>query len=77
MLTKYFAVHFPDHEFIDIVLGGVDNNQAQSFVSIYIKDVPKGRMLNVNEIGPIIEGLFKSSYITGRSIFVDGGKNIM
>lgn len=77
MLTKYFAVHFPNHEFIDIVLGGVENNQADSFVLNYIKDVPKSRMLNVNEIGPIIEGLFNSSYITGTSIFIDGGKNLM
>lgn len=77
MLTKYFAVHFPNHEFIDIVLGGVENNQATSFVTNYINDVPKKRMLNVTEIGPIIEGLFKSSYITGTSIFIDGGKNLM
>jgi hypothetical protein len=77
MLTKYFAVHFPNHEFIDIVLGGVENNQAESFVSNYIKDVPKSRMLNVYEIGPILEGLFKSTYITGTSIFIDGGKNLM
>ena len=77
MLTKYLAVHFPNHEFIDIVLGGVENNQADSFVTNYIKDVPKSRMLNVNEIGPILEGLFNSSYITGTSIFIDGGKNLM
>jgi NAD(P)-dependent dehydrogenase (short-subunit alcohol dehydrogenase family) len=77
MLTKYFAVHFPDFEFIDIVLGGVENNQAESFVTNYINDVPKARMLNVKEIGPIIEGLFQSSYITGTSIFIDGGKNLM
>lgn len=77
MLTKYFAVHFPQHEFIDIVLGGVENNQAESFVSNYIKDVPKARMLEVKEIPPIIEGLITSKYITGTSIFIDGGKNLM
>ncbi len=77
MLTKYFAVHFPSHEFIDIVLGGVENNQSENFKDNYLQDVPKARMLNVAEIGPIIEGLFKSNYITGTSIFIDGGKNLM
>lgn len=77
MLTKYFAVHFPNHEFIDIVLGGVENNQAESFVINYINDVPKARMLNVEEVGPVLEGLFQSKYITGTSIFIDGGKNLM
>lgn len=77
MLTKYFAVHFPDFEFIDIVLGGVKNNQPSNFINEYIKDVPKNRLLNADEIGPAIEGLLKSKYITGTSIFLDGGKNLM
>lgn len=76
MLTKYLAVHYPNHEFIDIVLGGVENNQNSNFVINYIKDVPKKRMLNSSEIGPVIEGLLSSKYITGTSIFIDGGKNL-
>ena len=77
MLTKYFAVHYPDFEFLDIVLGGVENNQPASFISEYIKDVPKNRLLKPEEIGPVIEGLLNSTYISGTSIFVDGGKNLM
>ena len=76
MLTKYLAVHYSDHEFIDIVLGGVDNHQNEDFVKNYISDVPKKRLLDVKEIGPIIDGLLFSKYITGTSIFLDGGKNL-
>jgi NAD(P)-dependent dehydrogenase (short-subunit alcohol dehydrogenase family) len=76
MLTKYLAVHYSTHEFIDIVLGGVENNQNENFVENYICDVPKKRLLKSHEIGPVIEGLFNSNYITGTSIFLDGGKNL-
>ena len=76
MLTKYLAVHFPSHEFIDIVLGGVENDQNKNFTLIYIEDVPKKRMLNSSEVGPVIEGLLGTKYITGTSVFLDGGKNL-
>jgi NAD(P)-dependent dehydrogenase (short-subunit alcohol dehydrogenase family) len=76
MLTKYLAVHYSKHEFIDIVLGGVENNQNESFVKNYINDVPKKRLLKSSEIGTVIEGLLNSNYITGTSIFLDGGKNL-
>lgn len=77
MLTKFLAVHFTDFEIIDIVLGGVENDQNEIFIENYISDVPKSRMLDKKEIPVIIEGLFKSNYITGTSIFIDGGKNLM
>ena len=76
MLTKYLAVHYSNHEFIDIVLGGVNNHQNENFVKNYIIDVPKKRLLDVKEIGPVIDGLLFSKYITGTSIFLDGGKNL-
>ena len=76
MLTKYLAVHFPSHEFIDIVLGGVENDQNKNFTLNYIEDVPKKRMLNSSEVGPVIEGLLGTKYITGTSVFLDGGKNL-
>tara|TARA_B100001059_G_C17825377_1_gene581000 strand:- start:1447 stop:2109 length:663 start_codon:yes stop_codon:yes gene_type:complete len=76
MLTKYLAVHYATHEFIDIVLGGVENNQNKNFIKNYITDVPKKRLLKSNEIGFVIEGLLNSNYITGTSIFLDGGKNL-
>ncbi|MDA7693783.1 SDR family oxidoreductase [Flavobacteriaceae bacterium] len=77
MLTKFLAVHFNDFEIIDIVIGGVENEQNEIFKEKYISDVPKRRMLDKKEIPVIIEGLFKSNYITGTSIFIDGGKNLM
>lgn len=76
MLTKYLAVHYNNHEFIDVVLGGVENNQNKDFIKKYINDVPKKRLLKPDEIGPAIEGLFNTKYITGTSIFLDGGKNL-
>lgn len=77
MLTRFFAVHFTDFEIIDVVIGGVENDQNEIFKKNYISDVPKRRMLDKKEIPVIIEGLFKSNYITGTSIFIDGGKNLM
>ena len=77
MLTKFLAVHFTDFEIIDIVIGGVENDQNEIFKENYISDVPKSRMLDKKEIPVIIEGLFNSNYITGTSIFIDGGKNLM
>ena len=76
MITKYLAVHYPSSEIIDIVLGGVENNQPKSFKENFLKDIPKSRMLDKEEIPKILDGLISSKYITGTSIFIDGGKNL-
>lgn len=77
MITKYLAVHYPLSEIIDIVLGGVENNQPKSFKEEFLKSIPKKRMLDKKEVPNIIEGLINSKYITGTSIFIDGGKNLI
>lgn len=77
MLNKYLAVHYPSFNFIDIVLGGVENNQPDSFKKPYINDLVIKRMLQASEVSKLIEGLLNTNYITGSSIFLDGGKNLV
>ena len=76
MLNKYLAVHYPKFNFIDVVLGGIENNQPKSFKEPYLQDLVIKRMLNPSEVSKLIEGLLNSDYITGSSIFLDGGKNL-
>ena len=64
---------------MDFFLGQIYNwfwKKNKNFTSNYIEDIPKKRMLNSSEIGPVIEGLLGTTYITGTSIFLDGGKNL-
>jgi NAD(P)-dependent dehydrogenase (short-subunit alcohol dehydrogenase family) len=77
MITKYLAVHFPKFDIIDVVLGGIKNNQNKNFINQYIKDVPKGKLLELNDLNHTIYTLLETRYITGTSIFIDGGKNLM
>lgn len=76
MLNKYLAVHYPSFNFIDIVLGGVENKQPDSFKEPYLKDLVIKRLLKSSEVSILIEGLLNTNYITGSSIFIDGGKNL-
>jgi NAD(P)-dependent dehydrogenase (short-subunit alcohol dehydrogenase family) len=76
MLNKYLAVHFPSFSFVDIVMGGVENNQSDSFKKEFLNDLVIKRMLNAEEVAFLLEGLFTTEYITGTSIFIDGGKNL-
>lgn len=77
MLNKYMAVHYPKFSFIDIVLGGVENSQPESFKERYIQDLVIKRMLTPMEVAKLIDGLLNTDYITGSSIFLDGGKNLI
>ena len=77
MLNKYLAVHYPKFSFIDIVLGGVENNQPKFFKERYLQDLVIKRMLSSSEVSTLIEGLINTDYITGSSIFLDGGKNLI
>ena len=76
MLNKYLAVHYPNFNFIDVVLGGVENNQPDSFKEPYLKDLVIKRLLKSSEVSKLIEGLLNTNYITGSSIFMDGGKHL-
>lgn len=76
-MAKYLATYWGEYgiRVNNIVLGGIFNNQDKKFVKNYSKNVPLGRMANINEcIEPIIFLLSdKSSYITGSDLIVDGG----
>jgi NAD(P)-dependent dehydrogenase (short-subunit alcohol dehydrogenase family) len=76
MLTKYLAVHYPDFVFIDIVMGGVENGQPDSFRRNFYSDLVIQRLLGPREVGELLIGLFNVDYITGTSIFIDGGKHL-
>ena len=78
-ITKHFAVTsaFQKKGRCNcIVLGGLANNlQSDSFKRNYIKKVPLGRMANIDDVINAYKFISseESSYITGTSIFVDGG----
>jgi len=76
-LTKYLSVHAKDFRINCIVPGGIENNQNNSFKERYCKDLPAGRMMEANEITPLVEFLISSgsSYVTGTDFFIDGGWN--
>ena len=59
-----------------IVLGGLeDDSQSSQFQENYISKVPKGRMAYIDDVLNAYQFLSsdKSTYITGISLFVDGG----
>jgi len=59
-----------------IVLGGLENNnQSKKFKENYINKVPIGRMANIKDVINAYKFISSedSSYITGISLFVDGG----
>lgn len=75
-LSKHLATHLAPHIRVNTIIpGGVLNNQPVEFIKKYNKNTPFGRMMNVNELGSIVEFLINegSSYMTGSEIKVDGG----
>lgn len=75
-LTKYLAIHLsPNINVNCIIPGGIKANQNKKFISNYSKLTPKKRMLNKNELSPLVDYLCskKSSYVTGASFVIDGG----
>ena len=75
--TKYLATYWGENgiRVNNVILGGVMNNQDTELVEKYSKNVPLGRMANIDEcISPILFLLSdSSSYITGSDLIVDGG----
>jgi NAD(P)-dependent dehydrogenase (short-subunit alcohol dehydrogenase family) len=79
-LTKYTATYWPKKIRCNaIAFGGMQNNQEKSFIKKIEKLIPMGRMAQKNEYNDTILFLASnaSSYITGSTIVVDGGRTIL
>lgn len=76
-MTKYIATYFGTHNIRANVIspGGINDNQAPSFVDKYSRKTPLGRMGKPNEIVGAVIYLASdaSSFVTGQNILVDGG----
>jgi NAD(P)-dependent dehydrogenase (short-subunit alcohol dehydrogenase family) len=77
-LTKYLATYWADKgiRVNAICPGGVYNGQPKTFVRKLTNLIPMGRMADADEYKPAIIFLVSdaSSYMTGASLIIDGGR---
>ncbi len=77
MMIKYFGTKYgKNYLFNSIVLGGVKSKGLNPFFEKnYKKNNPKGRMMNLNEIFPVINFLLdvNNTHTNAQEVFVDGG----
>lgn len=78
-LAKYFATYWPENGIRVNALcpGGVANNQNAEFVERVNKEIPLGRLANKDEYhGALIFLLSdESTYMTGATLTIDGGRS--
>jgi NAD(P)-dependent dehydrogenase (short-subunit alcohol dehydrogenase family) len=75
-LSRHLATHAaPDFRVNSIVLGGVFENQHESFIHDYSLKVPLARMGNPEDIQEAVLFLTSesSTYVTGSAVYIDGG----
>ena len=79
-LTKYLSTYFAKYNIRCNALcpGGIFNNHSKKFVNKLKKLIPLKRMANVNELNESMYYLIseRSSYMTGQSLIVDGGRTV-
>lgn len=79
-LTKYVSTYFAKYNIRCNTLcpGGIYNNQPMNFINKLKKLIPLKRMAKINELNESMYYLIsdKSSYMTGQSLVVDGGRTI-
>ncbi len=77
-LTKYLATYWNEDGVRSNALlpGGIENNQSSEFIDKINKLIPLGRMAKKNEYQGAIIFLLSdaSSYMTGSTMVVDGGR---
>ena len=77
-LTKYTSTYWNDQgvRCNSLLPGGVEDNQNQDFLNKVSRLIPLGRMANKDEYHGAIVFLLSdaSSYMTGSSLIVDGGR---
>ncbi|MFY8272908.1 SDR family oxidoreductase [Pseudoalteromonas sp. SSDWG2] len=75
-LTKWMAANIaPEVRINNIVLGGIERGQPQSFLDKYNAKVPMQRMATEEDVKGAIAYLSSglSNYMTGQSLYLDGG----
>jgi NAD(P)-dependent dehydrogenase (short-subunit alcohol dehydrogenase family) len=79
-LTKYVATHWAKNKITcnAIAPGGMHNNQNKFFIKEIKKLIPLNRMGKFNEYNSLVLFLAsdQSSYITGSTVVIDGGRTI-
>ena len=77
-LSKYLATYWADKGIRSnaVAFGGVYNHQQDEFVAKLAKHIPLGRMANPDEYKGVVLFMCSdaSSYMTGATIIVDGGR---
>lgn len=77
-LSKYLATYWADKGVRSnvVAFGGIYNHQPNEFVAKLAKHIPLGRMANPDEYQGVILFMCSnaSSYMTGATVIVDGGR---
>tara|TARA_A100001388_G_C28654143_1_gene443461 strand:+ start:109 stop:789 length:681 start_codon:yes stop_codon:yes gene_type:complete len=79
-ISNYLAIHYaPNFRVNTLAIGGILNNQPNSFKDKYASKVPLNRMMNLEELFPAISFLLdpKNTYMTGSTLLIDGGYSII
>ena len=79
--TRYMTTQYgkKNVRFNSILSGGLIGDQPASFKKRYAKKVPLNRMMSLEDIGGPVVFLASeaSSYVTGSTLYVDGGYSIL